>query len=121
LLALQGEDRIVKHTFKNFAAASKEALRQTERGHRRQQQQQQQRQQQEQGQGQERGQGGQEAAAAAAAAAVITTEAPKGHYFEVPREYKRPVLPTAQEVAENPRSRSAKLRVLQRVLPPPPP
>lgn len=99
--ASQGEDRIVKHTFKSFVAATKEAKRLAERKRRRQERQQQQ-------------DGGKRSKEADVSVPTLSSEVPQGHHFEVPSEWKRPVLPTIEEVATNPRSRSAKLRVLQR-------
>ena len=95
----QGEDRIVKHTFKNFVAATKDAKRLAERKQRLRRQQQ---------------QHGERSGETDETVTRLSSEAPHGHHFEVPAEWKRPVLPTKEEVAENPRSRSAKLRVLQR-------
>jgi 16S rRNA (cytosine1402-N4)-methyltransferase len=38
-----------------------------------------------------------------------------GHRANVVRETKKPIRPSAEEIAENPRSRSAKLRIVTRL------
>lgn len=98
----QGEDRIVKRTFKSFVAATKEAEDLAERNRR---------QRRHQPQVEEQST---ESTRAAVSVSTVSSAAPRGYHFEIPPEWKRPVLPTLEEVAANSRSRSAKLRVLQR-------
>lgn len=97
--AFQGEDRIVKHTFRSFVAATKEAEERKRRQRRHQPQVEEQ---------------SRESTPAAVSVPTVSSAAPRGYHFEIPPEWKRPVLPTLEEVTANSRSRSAKLRVLQR-------
>ena len=76
-----GEDRIVKHSFKELAQATKDREREAQRQRR------------------------------------LREGTEEDHCqtagWCIPTEYRKPLEPTNAEVADNPRSRSAKLRVLE--------